>query len=148
MDLEYLSGEALPKRTFVECFRVVCWQFVVYQKQLGDIPPFYDDCPKICYRLGKDKVDKDYCEGCDIKDARDAFEQEAKAELDERVGEKWKIYSFESLLGWVYDAFELKQSKKKDMSITADIMVGILISEQNKQRRIDDYNREQERKQK
>jgi len=140
VDLEPVSGETLPKRTFVECFRIVCWQFLVYQEQLRDIPPFFDECPRVCYLLGKDKKVEGYCEGCDLKIAKDSFEQEAKAALDEKLEDKWKIYKFDNLLSWVYDAFDMKDDDS-NLSVTADIMVNILVSEQNRQRRIKDYNR-------
>lgn len=65
--------------------------------------------------------------------------------LNERLGNKWKQYGFERLLSLVYDAYELKESKL-DRSVTGDFLVGILMSEQNKQRRIEDFNRRQKSK--
>lgn len=102
--------------------------------------PAFDDCPGVCHLYGKDHKAKTYCDNCEVKIAKDSFEEEAKAVLDDRLGDKWKQYKFDRLLSQVYDAFELKNSKV-NMSITAEIMVGILISEQNRQRRIEDYNR-------
>jgi hypothetical protein len=147
MDLESVSGEALPKRTFVESFRIVCWQFLVYQHSINDLPPVFDDCPKICHIYNEKERDgnKDYCTGCDVGIAKASFEQEAKAILDERLGNKWKKYKFEHLLNLVYDAFDLKESGI-DLTVTSEIMVSILVSEQNRQRRIEDYNRRQKQK--
>ena len=140
--MEPVSGETLPKRAFVESFRLVCWQFLIYQARISELPPVFDECPKIChlYREEERKGSKEHCSGCESKIAKDSFEEEAKLVLDERLGNDWKKYKFERLVSLVYDTFELKESKD-DMTVTAEIMVGTLLSEQNRQRRIEDYNR-------
>ena len=142
MDLEPVPGETLPKGAFVESFRLVCQQFLVYQNRLSDLPPVFDDCPKIChlYREEERQGSKGFCNGCELKIAKESFEEEAKALLDERLDNQWKEYKFNRLVSLVYDAFELKESNQ-DLSVTAEIMVGVLLSEQNRQRRIEDYNR-------
>lgn len=140
--MESVSRETLPKRTFVESFRLVCWQFLIYQNRISDLPPDFDDCPNTChiYNEKERKGSKEYCSGCEVKIAKDSFEEETKTVLDEKLGKRWKQYKFERLVNHVYDAFELKNSEI-EMSIAAEIMVGILITEQNRQRRIEDYNR-------
>lgn len=82
-----------------------------------------------------------------MKIAKDDFEEDTISILNERLGDKWKEYKFNYLLSQVYDAFDLKDSKI-ELSVTAEVMVNILISEQNRQRRIHDYNRKLKRKSK
>ncbi len=142
-----ISGETLPKRNFVESFRIVCWQFLVYQEALENIPPFYDECPSYCYKWPKRKDKDNFCDHCEVGVAKQAFEDETEKILKERLDNKWKKYGLQSLISQVKNTFEIKESKEhnENLSIIALIMVNILRSEENRQDRIRRYNDKLER---
>lgn len=137
-----VSGETVPKRTYVEAFRLVCWQFLVYQNIRREITPDYDDCPLYCaiYNEQERNGSKDFCGNCEVKIAKDSFEEEATKVLNERLGKKWEKYGLKRLLNTIYDIYDLKNSGIKNLSPAADMLIGVLESEQNRQRRIEDYN--------
>ncbi len=137
-----VSEETLPKRSFVESFRIVTWQFLVYQDDLEKISPFYDECPSVCYKFPRrDKKDEDiFCQGCEVGIAKKTFEEETESHLNDRLGKDWKQYGFENLVRQVKDAFEMKESGE-NLSVVGQIMVNIVHSELNRQSRIERFNR-------
>ncbi len=50
------------------------------------------------------------------------------------------------LLNAVYDAYDLKDNKVVKITPTTEILIGVLISEQNKRDRIERWNRKQKEK--
>lgn len=104
----------------------------------------YDECPIVCYKISKRPEEKkdDFCGTCDIKIAKEFFEEETIKLLDERLGDSWKSYGFKNLYNQVRETFDIEPTDPK-ISITAKSMVDILESEKNRQRRIEDWNRKE-----
>ena len=102
----------------------------------------FDDCPDYCARFSEKerKGSKDYCKGCDIKIAKDNLKEFSEKELDEKLGDRWKRYTFESLLSSVYSVYDIKDFKPHDLTPKAEILVGTFLSEESRQRRIERYN--------
>lgn len=66
--------------------------------------------------------------------------------LTDRLGEGWKKYSLESLLETVKDMYEIKDFSGNDLTPIADILVGVLLSEENRRMRHDLYKMKQKQK--
>lgn len=120
----------------------------MYQEVLEDIDPSYDECPSYCPKYESRHTDvNEFCNICEIKIAKDAYEEETKKLLHERLGKVWEKYGFENLERQVRQTFELKE-KRDNLSIVSMIMVNVLLTEENRQRRIKDFNRRQAAKNK
>ncbi len=148
MDMGAVSTEAVPKGTYVDVFRIVCWQFLIYQQALRDISPDFDECPNYCHRFGKRKTVplNEFCTGCDIKIARDSFETATEALLNERHENDWKAYGFSTLLQNVRDTYDMKEMETDNLFVTTQLMIDILAGEENRQLRIEDWNRREKAK--
>lgn len=146
-----MAGTSLPKRAFVRCFRIVCWQFVNYREQLLEINPVHDNCPRICARLGKDKEGSDYCEGCDIRIAKQSFEEACAEFLDEEFDKeqfKWKDhYDIETLENTVIEIYCIKDvSDESERTVNTQALINILNAEINKKDRIKRWDEMQKAK--
>lgn len=74
------------------------------------------------------------------------MEEELQKLLDERVGEGWRRWGVQGLLRHVYEVAYLAEGDQDTWTTTTARLVGIYKSEQNRIRRVEDWNREQARK--
>jgi hypothetical protein len=112
-----------------------------------ELPPEFDDCPRYCARFSEKERggNFDFCNGCDVKSGIEEFEEGTQAMLIERLGEKAKHYSLESLISAVNEVYQLKDFDEDELTPATDILVGVIISLENKQKRIELYNMKQKR---
>lgn len=145
-----MAGSSLPKRAFVRCFRIVCWQFVNYRDQLLEINPIHDECPRICARLGRQAIGKDYCEGCDVRIAKQGFEEACEEFLDEEFDNdpfKWRDhYDLETLENTVIEIYCIKETDDSVWTLRTQALVNILNAEINKKDRIKHWDDKQKAK--
>lgn len=95
-----------------------------------------DDCPDICVKFPKREKTNDYCNLCDVKIARDAYEEATKGYLDDRLGNKWKKWTFEEIENTVLSIYNIKESDKTKWTVTTSTLVAVLDGEINRQQRI------------
>jgi hypothetical protein len=146
--LEVLSGNDLPKGSYREYFRVVAWQFIIYQQNLYEMNPAFDDCPKLCAidTTRKFNSTKEYCGGCEAKIAEDGFKEACEENLDDRFGKSWKKeISLDILMYDVASIYELKNKAKTDVTVTSASLISIIDYEVYRQRKIADWNARQKR---
>jgi hypothetical protein len=144
--LDNLSRFPLPKRTFVEAFRVVVWQYLNYQTLLLDISPEYDECPTICFKRILDNGN--FCDGCEVKIAKDIFKEESIEELDRRLGKNWVKYDFDYILNTVINITAIEDDDRSDWSIVTETLFNVYLSQRNRLKRVDDWNFKQRMKNK
>ena len=141
-----LSKTTLPKRNYVESFRVVAWQFLLFRDALDELAPDYDRCPLVCGK-GIEVEQDEYCKGCDVKIAETSFKEDTTKFLDERVGPVWKEYGFNILYNDVLNIYNLKE-REEDHPSHIDHLINVLQGEINRKDRIKEWNRKMEAKKK
>lgn len=108
---------------------------------LADISPEFDECPLVCFK--KEGNGEDFCKSCDVKVAREIFQEEAIQVLDERFGDEWKIYPFDEILKSVISIINSEDDNKMTWSPTTDLLFDVYISQRTRLKRIDDWNYKQ-----
>jgi hypothetical protein len=73
---------------------------------------------------------------------------EIEQTLDERVGDHWKRWGIDNLLRHVYETGYLLEANPETFTVMTAKLVNIYKGQQNRIRRIEDYNREQASKKK
>lgn len=129
-----------------DSFRVASNIFIAYQNASLDLPPSYYDCPSWCPE--KREKCEDFCNQCPVKAQEDEMKSELEESLDERVGEHWRKWGIDNLLKHVYEVSYLAEGNPDNWTVTTARLVNIYKGQQNRIKRIEDYNREQSRKQK
>lgn len=119
---------------------------MTYQKASADLPPAYYDCPGWCPENRESRETP--CGQCPVEAQEREMLGELEATLDERLGERWKEWSIDSLLAHVYKVSYLADKPDDMWTATTARLVGIYKGQQNRLERIDDYNRRQAVKQK
>lgn len=130
--------------SFFDSLRIVVWQFLYYSKDVGDLPPNFDNCPSYC----PDSKERLFslCATCPKRELSDGFREACEGYLNERIGEGWKRYGFNTLHRTVLDTLDLDRNGG-ELTTTASRCVAILQSERDKMRRIDEWNQRQKTKQ-
>lgn len=135
----------LSGATFFAAIRVVLWQFLYLSRELGELSPEYLDCPVFC---GNDEETVyGYCETCPRAELKDDFKTSCVELLEERAP-GWEKWGFDELYDQAIAVFDLEQIPEEKRTITTAGLIEILSSEREKMKLIDEYNREQERKNK
>ncbi|MCD9186707.1 MAG: hypothetical protein LUM44_09750 [Pyrinomonadaceae bacterium] len=103
---------------------------------MGEIPPDYDDCPRVC-PFG----DSAKCHDCPAKAEEDNFKENLEFALKESLGKDAEKYSINSLIKTVIDISELSESTARtSWTIMTDYLVKILRDERRKLKRILEWN--------
>lgn len=76
------------------------------------------------------------------------FEETCIEHLNEKVGDAWRKYGFESLYQTVLEILDLDRHPPPRMTVTTGRLLNVLQGERARVQRIDEYNRQQEEERK
>jgi len=113
---------------------------------LADISPEYDECPLVCFK--REGNGKEFCDGCEVKVAKDLFKEEAAQALNDRFKDKWKVYDLDHLLESVIGIVNSEDDDKTTWSPTTEMLFDVYVGQRARLRRVDDWNLKQKLKNK
>lgn len=124
--------------------REVVRAFLSHSLALGEIPPEYETCPRICASGFKTNE----CDSCPVKTENEFFKDNLIENLDKNPDCKnWKNYGVNSLLQTVIDVMDTERfSQPANLTAKTDALVGILVSERNRLERVERENSRTENK--
>jgi hypothetical protein len=120
------------------------------QRELEKLDPDYDDCPLYCH--DDELRPADSCAECPVTQANEAFRESCAELLKRRVFKEGEsAWSLDTLVRSVEQVACLavaagETGQHESWTTTSTRLVAIFRHEQFKARRIDDWNREQERR--
>lgn len=123
--------------------KVVIWQFLYLSRELGELSPEFLDCPEFCPN-DEDTI-YGYCESCPRLELKDEFKANCIELLEERAP-GWEKWGFDDLYEQAIAVFDLEQIPLEKQTIVTAGLINILQNEREKMRLIDEFNRQQEQK--
>lgn len=142
MDIHGLSGKALPKRAYVEAFRIVYHAKLYYTELVGESNPAYDDCPTFCGT--QEERRETYCEGCPAKRQQDTFQRILEERLTEELGDEWKEWSIMNLLSATSAVRKYEAMDSSNRTASTQVLIDVLEEEREKKKRIELFELQQQ----
>lgn len=88
-----------------------------------------------------------YCDVCPQKRAKDKFRELSENLFERRFGEDFgKTYRFDDLLSLLYDARNMQDVPKNELSVKSAAFLSVYLQEKNKKERLDDIARKKKTK--
>lgn len=127
--------------SFFDRFRVVAAGFLQFATERENESPIYDNCPTHCDAYNTPRTS--FCSSCPIGFARKEFEDDARAELDDRTkanpGEG--RFGFDYLLNCVIEIISGQSMPDHLQTIVTARLRGIIESERTRICRVEKWNR-------
>lgn len=127
------------RTNFFAAIRIVIWQFLYYSKDVESLSPEYLDCPVVCPDT-ENHQGFNFCNECPRKELKELFKADCIEFLNERA-KGWQKWGFDELFSQAMDVFDYEQLPLDQRTVTCESLINILISEREKMRKIDEWNR-------
>lgn len=135
------TGQSRPN--FFDRFRIVAAEFLSYSADRESISPIFDDCPIVCGQDGTRRTE--FCEGCEILDARTDYKERAESALETHFAETKQggQFTFDVLNRCIIDVLDFEDLPRHRLTVNAARLVGILAGERRRISRLKDWNEKQ-----